>query len=1142
MDFLSADNLAGQNLLSIVSRGSAIIAELLRLSDNIPSVFYLADKADQAKYGPLLHDFSYLRNMELYENRISSDPLLIDLDEEFRESHMQLLERFFKLFESVYKYVKDLTRYLEDVEEGVYIQHRIEDILASDSGKQLLAEAYYLYGLMLTLMDNRIEGPVRERMLICYYRYKGSSDSHSAVCNIFRSSGYLPSSQKRPPRYPEDFFARLAPPIPVARMVINRLRSDDIYSQMKEWPNPEHRCTALATQAAILYIILFFVPDILHKEFATMREIVDKHFSDNWVISFYMGFVVDLSVMWEPYKAASSALKNTTETKLVKEIHRTQLERVEEQLKQLSEYLTEGILVEEFILDQGHKILNCLRNSNAAIRWTMLHRNCKNKKLRDVISAGPNPEKILLLLMRTAQLEFKVGDLYKALLEGKETRWKKAKEECEDRLRELSHFFSGDQMLTRATKDEKLKDWFASLAAEVSSLDHQDSTLAGRKMQQLAAALEDVEQFHQIETNSHVKHFLADARSFLKQMVRIVNVKEQMLITLASIGDLSYAFDIISDYVHLMHQQIKRDPFSVLLLRATFLKLASVLELPLIRINQAGSEDLTSVAEYYSSQLVAFVRRVLEVIPVNVFLILNEIISVQTSSMKQIPSRLERAQLKEYAQMEERYKLARSTHQVSVFTEGILAMEKTLMGIVEVDPKQLLQEGIRKELVRQISMALHGILIFSSGKVEEFEMRLEELRRNLDGFRLSFEYISDYINLYGLKIWQEEFTRIIDFNVEQECNVFLKKKTYPWDSRFQSTAIPIPLFAPVDEHSVSFVGRLLREILLQTDSHKSLFLTSHSGWFDMSGREIFGIRTCAILHRSLGTAGIRGLDKTISFMIVRDLNDVMRFYRRQVLEGLKVLLPELQSELNPTTTLPAMAARIYSNALARTSRLWPWLSDVLARIGQAQLLRRQFAAELNFVGKLDSATLSGALEVMNQALLSDIAMHYKQPETHAYPSEEKQLLPQLAPFLDALGLSSPMLKIYVTTEPLEGIACFIALFVISLAPILSYNKKLGTLQVKDRNLTLDGSTIIVGVATFLRQFHSSNTHKFIAYLAQYVRCQVIITSKDAKLQELPGEVASILIFLDEFCRYGEISRSLVRQHLPPYVFDKFPVQ
>ena len=290
-DPLVGENLAGQNLLSICSRGSAIVAELLRLSDHIPPVFYLASKAEQTKYAAILHDFSYLRNIELHENKISSDVDLVDLDEEFRENHLELLERFYRLFESIYKYVKDLNRYIEDVEQGVYIQVRLEDVLASDSGKQLLAEALFLYGLMLTLLDNRIEGPVRERMLVSYYRYKGSSDTHSAVCNLCRATGYLPTSQKRPLKYPEEFFARLPPPLHVVKMVITRLRSDDIYKQMREWPDPSHRSTALASQAAILYVVLFFAPETLHKEPAAMRELVDKHFADNWVLSCYMGFV-----------------------------------------------------------------------------------------------------------------------------------------------------------------------------------------------------------------------------------------------------------------------------------------------------------------------------------------------------------------------------------------------------------------------------------------------------------------------------------------------------------------------------------------------------------------------------------------------------------------------------------------------------------------------------------------------------------------------------------------------------------------------------------------------------------------------------------------------------------------------------------
>ncbi len=42
-----------------------------------------------------------------------------------------------------------------------------------------------------------------------------------------------------------------------------------------------------------------------------MREIVDKHFPDNWVVSVYMGLIVDLGDALEPYRAARTALNNT---------------------------------------------------------------------------------------------------------------------------------------------------------------------------------------------------------------------------------------------------------------------------------------------------------------------------------------------------------------------------------------------------------------------------------------------------------------------------------------------------------------------------------------------------------------------------------------------------------------------------------------------------------------------------------------------------------------------------------------------------------------------------------------------------------------------------------------------------------------
>lgn len=46
-------------------------------------------------------------------------------------------------------------------------------------------------------------------------------------------------------------------------------------------------------------------------------------------------------------------------------------------------------------------------------------------------------------------------------------------------------------------------------------------------------------------------------------------------------------------------------------LRTIFLKLVSILELPLTRIAQCGSADLASVSQYYSEVLVRFVGQVL---------------------------------------------------------------------------------------------------------------------------------------------------------------------------------------------------------------------------------------------------------------------------------------------------------------------------------------------------------------------------------------------------------------------------------------------------------------------------------------------------------------------------------------------------
>ena len=75
MDFLAENNLCGQTILRLVSRGNAIIAELLRLADFIPPAFRLENRPEYNKYAELLSDFSYFQSTDAFENKIISKPV-----------------------------------------------------------------------------------------------------------------------------------------------------------------------------------------------------------------------------------------------------------------------------------------------------------------------------------------------------------------------------------------------------------------------------------------------------------------------------------------------------------------------------------------------------------------------------------------------------------------------------------------------------------------------------------------------------------------------------------------------------------------------------------------------------------------------------------------------------------------------------------------------------------------------------------------------------------------------------------------------------------------------------------------------------------------------------------------------------------
>lgn len=91
---------------------------------------------------------------------------------------------------------------------------------------------------MLLIVDMKIEGGLRERMLVAFHRYSAQQTSVDSniddVCKLLRTTGYhcRGGMVKRPPKYPEDYFSRIPISETYVEMVIGRLRSDDIYNQV----------------------------------------------------------------------------------------------------------------------------------------------------------------------------------------------------------------------------------------------------------------------------------------------------------------------------------------------------------------------------------------------------------------------------------------------------------------------------------------------------------------------------------------------------------------------------------------------------------------------------------------------------------------------------------------------------------------------------------------------------------------------------------------------------------------------------------------------------------------------------------------------------------------------------------------------
>jgi hypothetical protein len=124
---------------------------------------------------------------------------LFEIEDEFHENMNEILERFYNRYQNVFKYISGFNRFLGDMTSGYFIQYTVDGLLLDTDGKQLVVEAFYLLGVMLLQLGQRILGLTRAKMIIAYYRAKGESTITNVdeACKLCRSTDYIPARCNR---------------------------------------------------------------------------------------------------------------------------------------------------------------------------------------------------------------------------------------------------------------------------------------------------------------------------------------------------------------------------------------------------------------------------------------------------------------------------------------------------------------------------------------------------------------------------------------------------------------------------------------------------------------------------------------------------------------------------------------------------------------------------------------------------------------------------------------------------------------------------------------------------------------------------------------------------------------------------------
>lgn len=741
-------------LLELVARGSAITTELQRLVDLIPEPFIStktfidsnieldnSNIIDLNYLDNVINDFSYFEDIETFEKNIESNASLKKADQYLCNNYWDIINRFYLTFDAIQRLICDLNQLVDQLEEELVFGQTIESVISNNSTLQLICEAYYTVGYLLMTIDRNFEGGLREKIIVSYYRYSSMKSSPNSgldqTCNLMRSTGYRCTQQqlcrntkfvsyRRPNNYPESYFARAGVNVSIVDMIISKLQAVDIYDQtIHAFPHPDHRSVAYSKQASLIYVILYFCPNILENQKSRMREITDKFFFDNWIINVHMGDLCNIIEAWHPYRAARESLIQLYEHDYISNLianYRMKYNQIKKKLKVL---LKDGKLPEYMVLQNGNEIFNDIRDANFYLKWLLLQASFNhNWKLSEVKNLHglimrhyPGGSDLCDFFQCLSKLEYQFVSCHNDLLEKRYVSIQENISTAIDLLEELIEIFAyvkpvrwvapaSNESLLIILRDSKESLDAMKLDAESEAGYNVDA------ISRLIKAIQTGIEQHFDGQSLLVIQLFSFLKDSLLMMIKLINLDTNLERRLEPIINMSYGWRMMEQiFLEHLQKQILRSPSTVSNLDMSFKKLATGFESHLHRLKQLNAEvDLIIVTRYYSTKMFGLIRDILHVIPAT---IIDSLIEISELKRKQVnlfesqTSKLNINQLKQLACPETRLKTLKLTYKISHYAESMLSMRNTNIGSIQIDSKGFFESGLRLELRNRLMVSLN---------------------------------------------------------------------------------------------------------------------------------------------------------------------------------------------------------------------------------------------------------------------------------------------------------------------------------------------------------------------------------------------------------------------------------------------------